>query len=589
MPKTSLYEKLYLVLREISRTVVYSDKITSIANALLDVAINFTEAEAGSLMVLNERNELYILASRGLPPEHVETYRGRFGEGIAGIVARDRQPVLVQDINLHEEFSLQQRDHYKTRSFISCPVIYKEKLLGIININDKRDGMQFTAEEFDLLQIIANHVAIALENMSLMVRLKATAADLEEANKRMVESDLMKTEFLTRISHELRTPLNALKGAIYFLRQHETMQAAERREFQGIIADESDKLSSTVENLLKFLQYEDESRIIDKTVINLDDVLRDLPSAATLKAGLKTRGLQLSVNEVKAPLPVVADKIRVGQLFTNLLEGLLHHLPAGDTISITTRETDFIAVEITLPREIPKISLKHLNSDRNIFQTIPSDDRLKLYLARNIVHAHQWTMSAMNGNGACRITLSIPQNSRETQDAHINRSIDAFVDYISDALDLDICSIMLSDDLTGELQVRSARGLGDEIIKGTRIKFGDRIAGWVALEGKPLFVENVETDPRFAKKSIPQYNTKSLMSLPLKIDDRVIGVLNLNNKESSKPFTAQEYKIAIALSDKIAGYIKRIHTDRYQEDEFQQFLSSVDSLIRAEYRQPKKP
>jgi hypothetical protein len=78
------------------------------------------------------------------------------------------------------------------------------------------------------------------------------------------------------------------------------------------------------------------------------------------------------------------------------------------------------------------------------------------------------------------------------------------------------------------------------------------------------------------------------MSLPLKVGDRVIGVLNLNNKKSSKPFTEQEYKIAVALSDKIADYIKRIYTDPYHEDEFQQFLSSVDSLIRAEYGR-KKP
>jgi hypothetical protein len=127
MIESSLYKNLHLVLQEISHTVVDSDKVSSIANTLLDVVINFTGAEAGSLMLLNERRELYILASRGIPAEHVKSYRARFGEGISGIVAKSQQPIFVQDINLHEEFNQPQRDHYKTGSFISCPIILWER------------------------------------------------------------------------------------------------------------------------------------------------------------------------------------------------------------------------------------------------------------------------------------------------------------------------------------------------------------------------------------------------------------------------------------------------------------------------------
>jgi GAF domain-containing protein len=589
MTESSLYKNLYLVLQEISHTVVDSDKISSIANTLLDVVINFTAAEAGSLMLLNERGELFILASRGIPPEYIESYRAKLGEGISGIVAKNKRPLFVHDINLHEEFKRQQRDHYKTRSFISCPVIYKEKLLGIININDKRDGKPFTSVEFDLLQIIANHVAVALQNASLMSQLKSTAADLEQMNKRLVESDILKTEFLTRISHELRTPLNSLNGAIYFLQNHDDVSASERKEFYDIITAESNRLSATVENLLKFLQFEDESRIIDKTVVNIDDVLRELSATANFKTSLKALGLQLSVDAISSPIPVVGDKIRIYQLFTNLLEGLGRYLQPGDSIGVSAREGDLVTIEITLPREIPKTVLRHLNSVNSAFQTTLSDDRLKIYLARSIIHAHNWGIAAHNSSGTCLITLSIPRNSKDALDANIHRSLDAFVDYIFDALNLDICSVMLSDDLTGELQVTSARGLDDNIIKRTRIKFGDKIAGWVALEGKPLFIENVEEDPRFEKKSIPQYRTKSFMSLPLKVNDRIIGVLNLNNKEESNPFTTHDFHIAQALSEKISDYIKRIQTGCFQEDEFQQFLSSVDSFIRSESRQPTPP
>jgi len=583
MTDPTLYKKLYLAqaLKEISYAVIHTDKITSVANSLLDAAINFTSAEAGSLMLLNERTELYILSSRGLPQEYVKSYRGKLGEGIAGNVAKNRRPVLVPDIDQQKDYCGKRRDHYKTRSFISCPVIYNEKLLGVININDKQDGSPFTSDEFDLLQIISNHAAIALENSTRLTQLKSAASELEQMNRRLIESDLLKTEFLTRISHELRTPLNALTGAIYFL-QHEHTAESDRREFHGIIAAEAARLSTTVDTLLKFLQLEDDSRIIEKTVINIDDIFRELAASATLKATLKSRGIKLSVNALPAPLLIVGDKMRIGELFTSLLEGLGPHLEPGDVISLSAREVDHVLVEILLPRQLPNAILQHLNSAKSLFHRLPSDDRLKLYLSRNIIYAHRWSIDAHNATGSCAITLSIPRNSRETQNANINRSIDAFVDHISTALNLDICSVMLSDDISGELQVRSARGLDDDVIKRTRIKFGDKIAGWVALEGKPLFVENVEADERFAKKSTPQYNTKSFISLPLKIDDRVIGVLNLNNKQESEPFTERAFQTALALGDIMSDFLKRVYTNYFQEDEFQQFLSSVDALIRTE-------
>jgi transcriptional regulator with GAF, ATPase, and Fis domain len=182
--------------------------------------------------------------------------------------------------------------------------------------------------------------------------------------------------------------------------------------------------------------------------------------------------------------------------------------------------------------------------DMYIFQLEHPEDQLKLYLAKNIAETHRWTLTATNTADSGHIMLNIQKNSKETFDTYLDRSMDSFVEFISELLDLDICSVMLSDDLTSELTVKSAVGLDEDIVKKTKIKMGDKIAGWVALEGKPLFIENIEKDPRFTQKSTSQYTTKSLMSLPLKRDDRVIGVLNLNNKKTSEPFTSQDYRIA---------------------------------------------
>ncbi len=582
MGKSDIFKQKFDVLQELSNAIVITHNITAIANLLLDTAINYAHAEKGSLMLLTERDELYILAARGLNPEHVRGYRVKVGEGIAGIVAKNRYPVLVEDIEQENDFKEFKRDHYKTKSFISCPIISKNKLLGIFNINDKKDGTPFTDDDFELIKILSNQAAIALENAFLMAQLKSKAQEFEDINKKLVETDILKTEFLTRISHELRTPLNSVKGAIYFLQQAENVPKAEQQEFQGIISSEVDKLVSIVENLLSFLRLEDEARIIKKTIINLGDIFRELLDSKALTTVLSRKGISLSVDSQDNLKDIIGDKIKVVQLFANLIEGLSHYLDRGDTISIVTREDRYVNVGVNLSRPLPEAVIPILHDSRYVFHIEHPEDRLKLYLATSIAESHRWKLMAHNAENSCRITLTIPKSTKETIDTYVERSMDSFVEFISELLDLDICSIMLSDDLTSELTVKSAVGLDDDIIKRTKIKFGDRIAGWVALEGKPLFIEDIENDPRFAKKSISQYTTKSLMSLPLKIGDRVIGVLNLNNKKTSEPFTQHDYSVASVLSEKIAQFIELLHSEDFKEDELRQFIASLDGLMHAE-------
>ena len=112
------------------------------------------------------------------------------------------------------------------------------------------------------------------ENAFLMTQLKGKALELEEINKRLIESDVIKNEFITRISHELRTPLNAVKGSVYCLDQNEKLTRPEQKEFFDIISNEASKLIYLVENLLDFLRLEDETQFIKKNVIDIRALLR---------------------------------------------------------------------------------------------------------------------------------------------------------------------------------------------------------------------------------------------------------------------------------------------------------------------------
>lgn len=126
------------------------------------------------------------------------------------------------------------------------------------------------------------------------------------------------------------------------------------------------------------------------------------------------------------------------------------------------------------------------------------------------------------------------------------------VDLASRAMNSRICSLMVVDEKTGDITIKAAVGLQDEIIKRTRLMRGKGIVGHVIESGEPLLVDDIEGDSRFGvKKSAGKYYTKSLMISPLKIGDKVVGALNINNEASRRAFNRND----LNSLTKVGGYI----------------------------------
>jgi signal transduction histidine kinase len=110
-----------------------------------------------------------------------------------------------------------------------------------------------------------------------------------------------------------------------------------------------------------------------------------------------------------------------------------------------------------------------------------------------------------------------------------------------------IGSIMLLDPQTQTLRIAAAEGLEDAVVAGTIIRLGEGIAGKVAQTGEPVLVEDVEHDERFNKVNDPKYDTSSFISMPLRAQERIIGVLNLSRKSDQKAFSELDAKFLSTL------------------------------------------
>jgi len=112
-------------------------------------------------------------------------------------------------------------------------------------------------------------------------------------------------------------------------------------------------------------------------------------------------------------------------------------------------------------------------------------------------------------------------------------------------------SLLLVDDEKDELYFEIAVGEGVDRIKNVRLRIGEGIAGWVAKEGIPLLVPDVNKDPRFCKKidEMSKFLTRSIICVPLKSKGKVLGVIELLNKEEEGRFEEEDLTLLTTLAD----------------------------------------
>jgi len=124
-------------------------------------------------------------------------------------------------------------------------------------------------------------------------------------------------------------------------------------------------------------------------------------------------------------------------------------------------------------------------------------------------------------------------------------------------------SLLLKDEPTGDLVFVVARSEVDQVLVGRRLKPGEGVAGWVAVHGKTLLLPDVATDPRFSRRMDEEthFATRSIVAVPLRASDRVIGVIEIVNALGEREFTPEDVEILEVFADFAAVAISnaRVH------------------------------
>lgn len=113
--------------------------------------------------------------------------------------------------------------------------------------------------------------------------------------------------------------------------------------------------------------------------------------------------------------------------------------------------------------------------------------------------------------------------------------------------------LMLSDEDGGGMKFHAARNLDHETIAGSAFEISRSVVSQVAREGRPVLTTNAQLDPRFSNQaSVVSYNLRAILCLPLRVRDRVIGVVYADNRMRAGVFSEQDLGLLTAFTDQAA-------------------------------------
>ncbi len=177
------------ILYKISRCLTTVLNPDDVIKMIVEKSVSIMKAKTGSLMLVDkEKDELYIKYSLGIDSDVIQNTRVKVGDSISGWVAKHGKPIIVKNIETDERFKRISKSHYETKSLISSPVIVKGEVVGVLNVNNKLDGTEFTEDELELLNTLAGQTAVSLENARLYLDLQKSYFDTIRALVNAIEA-----------------------------------------------------------------------------------------------------------------------------------------------------------------------------------------------------------------------------------------------------------------------------------------------------------------------------------------------------------------------------------------------------------------
>jgi signal transduction histidine kinase len=390
----------------VGQKVVSNLELQGLWESITEAALDLTKSRMVTLQLYDETKEQVTMQAIKPPYQEflskVETLR--LEESMNAAAIRTKRQVEFPNITTPDYLGLKdapQRDDVV--SCLSTPMIYEDRVIGIINIFT-RTRHRFPNDEKRLLQAFASLSAAAAQNANLYARV-FNSEDLLRKSERLTTLGLLSAE----IAHEIRNPLTVIKllfGSLGL--QYDEVDP--RNKDTQIITEKINQLEEIVSKVLSFGKAPEDLH----TVWSIDELVQDTLLLVRLK--MQQHRIVLNHKKTNAPIMVKASKGQLQQVFLNLIINAAEAMPDGGTLTINSiveesPDEERLAVYFTdtgsgIPENIQEKIFESFLTDK------PEGTGLGLSIVKRIMRTHQGDVSVANSSSlgtTLRIELPLAQ------------------------------------------------------------------------------------------------------------------------------------------------------------------------------------
>ena len=317
----------------LSGRLLAAKQLPKLFTEILQICFKAIQADSGSVMLVEQGRTLRVAASVGLKRRVMKQLRVvMIGDRIAGWVAKHRRPLLlVGGLKSNRQFA-----HLKSRaeikSSIVVPMLVKRKLIGVLNLNRTRSANRFTKEDIELASTLANHAALAVEQMRLHQKLQTSYAEVRQVKSQLIQSEKLAAlgHLASAMAHEIDNPLAIISGIAQLMLEEVREQPTWVENLQRIVA-QTDRASDIIERLLRFAKP---SPPVQREPVDVNAAVQD--ALFLVQRQLAYEKVQV-VTRLAADLPpVMGNANQLQEVCLNLVINAFEAMPEGGTLRIET-------------------------------------------------------------------------------------------------------------------------------------------------------------------------------------------------------------------------------------------------------------
>jgi signal transduction histidine kinase/CheY-like chemotaxis protein len=192
------------------------------------------------------------------------------GKTLSRYVFTTNQAVLLRfdDIERMAREGLIERKGLPAQAWMGVPLRTESSNIGVLVVQNYEDKDAYTIEDLELLKFVSNQIRISIER-------KKSELELINAKEKAVQSDKLKTSFLTNMSHEVRTPMNAIIGFSTLLNDSDISQE-ESAEYVSLISSNASLLLKIIDNVIEVAMLEAGEVVLERKRFGINQLLLDL-------------------------------------------------------------------------------------------------------------------------------------------------------------------------------------------------------------------------------------------------------------------------------------------------------------------------